>query len=136
MSLTEDMSVSVRLPTNTLFEGRAIRMTAVAQDGAFGILPNHVDFVTALVPSVMTLRMADGSEEIFGVDEGLLVKKGHRVVAAVLRAVHGDDLGTLNDTVKAKFIEMDDEERQARSAFSRLEADVVRRFAELRKPHP
>ncbi|MFT7509853.1 MAG: F-type H+-transporting ATPase subunit epsilon [Sulfitobacter sp.] len=135
MSMAQDMSVSMRLPTSTLFEGRATRMTAVAQNGAFGILPNHVDFVTALVPSVMTLRMVDGSEEIFGIDEGLLVKKGHCVVAAVLRVVRGDDLQTLNDTVKAKFIEMDDEERQARSAFSRLEADVVRRFAELRKPH-
>ncbi|MEO1140278.1 MAG: ATPase [Pseudomonadota bacterium] len=135
MSMAQDMSVSVRLPTRTLFEGQATRMTAVAQDGAFGILPNHVDFVTALLPCVMTLRMVDGSEEIFGVDEGLLVKKGHRVIAAVLRGVRGDDLETLNETVQAKFIEMDDEERQARSAFSRLEADVVRRFAELRKPH-
>ncbi|AXI49162.1 ATPase (plasmid) [Sulfitobacter sp. SK012] len=136
MSMAQEMSVTVRLPTRTLLEGRATRLTAVAQDGAFGILPNHADFVTALVPSVMTLRMADGSEEIFGLDEGLLVKKGHHVVAAVLRGVRGDDLGSLNDTVRAKFIEMDDEERQARSAFSRLEADVVRRFAELRKPHP
>lgn len=136
MSMAADMSVSLQLPTRTLFEGRATRIAAVAQDGAFGILPNHVDFVTALMPSVMTLRMADGSEAIFGIDEGLLVKKGHRVVAAVLRGVRGDDLGTLNDTVNARFVEMDEEERQARSAFSRLEADVVRRFAELRKPHP
>lgn len=136
MSMAEEMTVAVRLPTNTLFEGRATRMTAVAQDGAFGILPNHVDFVTALTPSVMTLRMTDGSEEIFGIDEGLLVKKGHHVVAAVLRGVRGDDLETLNDAVRAKFIEMNDEERQARSAFSRLEADVVRRFAELRRPRP
>lgn len=135
MSLVQDMSVSVQLPTGTLFEGRAVRLTAVAQDGAFGILPNHIDFVTALVPSVMTLRMADGAEEIFGVDEGLMVKKGHQVVCAVRRAAQGDDLATLTEIVKAKFVEMDDEERQARSAFSRLEATVVRRFAELRKAH-
>ena len=136
MSMAAYMTVTLRLPTRTLFEGRAIRMQAVAQDGAFGILPNHVDFVTALVPSVMTLGMADGSEAIFGIDEGLLVKKGHGVVAAVLRGVRGDDLETLNETVNARFIEMDEEERQARSAFSKLEADVVRRFAELRKPVP
>ena len=29
---------------------------------------------------------------------------------------------------------MDEEERQARSALSRLEADMVRRFAELQRP--
>lgn len=136
MSMAAEMSVSLRLPTGTLFGGNATRLTAVGQDGAFGILPNHVDFVTALVPSVMTLHMVDGSEAIFGIDRGLLVKKGHNVVAAILRGVRGDNLDTLNDTVTSKFIEMDEEERQARSAFSRLEADVVRRFAELRRPHP
>lgn len=136
MSMAADMNVTLRLPTRTLFQGRATRMTAVAPNGAFGILPNHVDFVTALVPSVMTLRMADGSEKIFGLDEGLLVKKGHEVSVAVLRGVRGDDLDSLRDTVEASFVQMDEEERQARAALSRLEADMVRRFAELRRPQP
>lgn len=136
MSLATDMSVTLRLPTRTLFEGRAARLTAVAPAGAFGIWPNHIDFVTALVPSVMTLRLEDGSEAIFGIDEGMLVKKGHRIVIAVLRGVHGDDLGTLQETVQASFVDMDEEERQARTALTRLEADMVRRFAELQRPGP
>ena len=134
MSMSDDMSVTLRLPTRTLFECQATQVNAVAQNGAFGILPNHVDFVTALVPSVMTLSLADGTEEIFGLDEGLLVKKGHKVFVAVFRGVHGVDLGTLQETVQASFIQMDEDERLARSALSRLEADMVRRFAELRKP--
>jgi F-type H+-transporting ATPase subunit epsilon len=134
MSIATDMSVTLRLPTRTLFEGRAERITAVAPNGAFGILPNHIDFVTALVPSVLTLRQSNGSEEIFGLDEGLLVKKGDRVVVVALRGVRGDDLSTLENTVEASFIQMDEEERQARSALSRLEADMVRRFAELQRP--
>ena len=134
MSLASDMTVTLRLPTRTLFEGQATRLTAMAQNGAFGIWPNHADFVTALVPSVMTLRLVDGSEEIFGIDEGLLVKKGHKVVIAVLRAVHGDDLGNLQETVEGCFVQVDEEERQARSALSRLEADMVQRFAKLQRP--
>jgi F-type H+-transporting ATPase subunit epsilon len=132
--MASDMIVTLRLPTRTLFEGPATRLTAMAENGAFGIWPNHADFVTALVPSVMTLRLVDGSEEIFGIDEGLLVKKGHKVTIAALRGVHGDDLGSLKDTVEASFVQMDEEERQARSALSRLEADMVRRFAELQRP--
>lgn len=134
MSMASDMNVVLRLPDRKLFEGRAMRVTAVAPNGAFGILPNHVDFVTALVPSVMTLRLVDGTEEIFGLDEGVLVKKGHELAVAAMRGVHGDDLDSLQDTVEASFIQMDEDERQARSALSRLEADMVRRFAELRKP--
>ena len=132
--MASDMTVTLRLPTRTLFEGQATRLTAMAQNGAFGIWPNHADFVTALVPSVMALRLTDGTEAIFGIDEGLLVKKGHKVTVTALRGVHGDDLGTLQDTVEASFVQMDEEERQARSALSRLEADMVRRFAELQRP--
>lgn len=136
MSMAPDMNVTLRLPSRTLFEGRAARLTAVAPTGAFGIWPNHVDFVTALVASVMTLRLVDGTEAIFGIDEGLLVKKGHEVSVATLRGVHGDDLGSLRQTVETSFIQIDEEERQARSALSRLEADMVRRFAELQRPGP
>ena len=134
MSIATDMGVTLRLPTRTLYEGRAVRLAAVAPNGAFGILPNHADFVTALVPSVLTLRLAEGGEEIFGLDEGLLVKKGHQVDVIALRGVRGEDLASLQDTVATSFIQMDEEERQARSALSRLEADMVRRLAELRRP--
>lgn len=134
MSMASDMNVTLRLPMEVLFDGRAERLSGVAQTGAFGILPNHIDFVTALVPSVMTLRLTDGSEAIFGIDEGLLVKKGHAVAVAVLRGVRGDELGSLHELVETRFVQMDEEERQARSALSRLEADMVRRFAELRRP--
>jgi F-type H+-transporting ATPase subunit epsilon len=134
MSIASDMTVTLRLPTSTLFEGQAVQLTGMAPNGSFGILPNHMDFVTAIVPSVMTLRLADGSEEIFGLDEGLLVKKGHQITVCALRGVHGDDLSSLQGTVETSFLQMDEDERQARAALSRLEADMVRRFAELQRP--
>jgi F-type H+-transporting ATPase subunit epsilon len=133
MTMAPDMRVTLRLPTRILFEGQATHLSAVAPNGAFGILPNHIDFVTALVPSVLLLRLADGTEEFFGLDEGLLIKRGHGVSVAAMRGVRGDDLDTLKDTVEASFVQMDEEERQARSALSRLEADIMRRFAELQR---
>ena len=128
------MQVTLRLPTQTLFEGAVTRVFAVAEDGAFGMLPNHVDFVTALVPSVLILTDAKGIERFFGIDEGVLVKRGHAVEVAIRRGVQGEDLETLNDTVQSSFVDMDEEERVARSALSRLEAGIVRRFGDLRKP--
>ncbi len=135
MSLADVMQVTLRLPTRTLFEGEAQRLFAVAENGAFGMLPNHVDFVTALVPSVLVLTQRDGVERFFGIDEGVLVKKGHQVDIAIRRGVQGENLDSLNATVQASFVEMDEEERTARSALSRLESGIVRRFGDLRKPH-
>ena len=134
MSLSAEMQVTLRLPTRTLYEGPATRLFAEAENGAFGMLPNHIDFVTALVPSVLILTLADGEERIFGIDEGILVKKGHDVDIAIRRGVQGSDLASLRETVQESFVEVDEEERVARSALSRLEAGIVRRFADLQRP--
>ena len=136
MSIAADMQVTLRLPTRTLFDGRATQLAAVARNGAFGILPNHTDFVTALVPSVLTLAALDGDELIFGIDEGLLVKKGHVVDVAIRRGVQGKSLESLRETVESTFVQIDEDERVARTALSRLEANIVRRFADLRRPLP
>lgn len=134
MSLADNMQITLRLPAQTLFEGTAKRLFAVAENGAFGMLPRHIDFVAALVPSVLILTAPDGTELFFGIDEGVLVKKGHQVNIAIRRGVQGEDLDTLNETVQTAFVEVDEQERVARSALSRLEAGIVRRFGELRKP--
>ena len=134
MSLAHTMQVTLRLPTRTLFEGPATQLFAVAEDGAFGVLPNHIDFVAALVPSVMILTTENNEEQFFGIDEGIFVKKGHQVDIAIRRGVQGDNLDALHDTVTTTFVQIDEDERVARSALSRLEAGIVRRFGDLRMP--
>lgn len=136
MTMAAEMQVNLRLPTRVLYQGSARKLFAVAENGAFGMLPNHIDFVTSLVPSVLILTLEDGSEQIFGIDEGILVKKGHQVDIAIRRGVRGENLGSLQDSVRSNFIEVDEDERVARSALSRLEAGMVRRFADLQRPKP
>ncbi|CTQ33302.1 ATPase [Jannaschia rubra] len=132
MTAFTEMDVRIGLPGTVLFDGPATRLGAVAEDGGFGLLPNHIDWVTALVPSVLTLTQPGGTERVFGMDEGVLVKTGDRVRIAVRRGVEGADLRSLQATVDAFFDAVEDEERVARAALSRLEADMVRRFAGLR----
>lgn len=134
MTTADLMQVSLRVPARQLHAGPALRLGAVAENGAFGILPNHADHVAALVPSVLAVTDADGRELFFGIDHGLLVKHGHQVDIVVRRAVRDDDLGTLSATVEAAFREVDEAERLARTALSRLEVGIVRHLSELRKP--
>ena len=134
MTWATEMEVCLRLPTRILYQGMARKLFAVAENGAFGMLPNHIDFVTSLVPSVLILTGPNGSEQIFGIDEGILVKKGHRIDIAIRRGVPGKDLDSLQESVRRNFIEVDEDERVARSALSRLEAGMVRRFADLQRP--
>ena len=130
------MQVTLRLPAGALFQGPVVGLRAVAASGSFGVLPNHADLVTVLVPSVLTLISEDEQELFFGIDEGLLVKRDAVVSIAVRRGVAGDDLGSLHEKVRASFMEIEDEERAARAALTRLEADMVRRLGRLNRMQP
>lgn len=134
MNSSELMQVTLRLPTRTLFSGTAKKVFAVAENGAFGLLPKHTDFVSALVPSILVLTNEQDKELFFAVDEGLLVKTDFQVDIAIRRGLQGDDLASLNEQLTTTFMAVDEDERIARSALSRLEAGIVRRFADLRKP--
>ena len=132
MSMHENMQAALHTPSRVIFNDSILRLNAVSTNGGFGILPNHVDFVTTLVPSVLVLTLSDSSERFFGIDEGLLVKQGPHLKMVVRRAVESADLDSLTSTVADSFIDMEDEERVARTALSRLEANMVRRFVNLR----
>lgn len=128
------MRVHIHTPDGLLYDGVAEHLYAIAENGALGLQPNHCDFVTALQPAVLIVREPGQQERFFAVDEGLLVKQDDRLDVAVRRGVQGDSLDDLNQLLINTFGELDERERQARSALSKLEASVVRRFAELSQP--
>lgn len=130
---TSGMLLRVLLPTQVLVDEVVTRVVAEAQNGSFGMLPRHIDFVTALVPGILVYETAEGEELYVGIDEGILVKRAGEVLVSVSSAVVGDDLHTLRQTVRERFLELDEKESQARSALARLEAGVVRRFIELQE---
>lgn len=122
-------------PGAALVEGDEVRkVTAEAENGSFTLLPRHIDFVAALVPSLLSCTGDDGIR-VFAVDEGILVKCGDDVFVAVRRAVGGGGLEALARTVGEEFEHLDEHERRARSAVARLEAGALRRFAELGARH-
>jgi len=132
MTGAKTMTVVLVLPTRELFHGSAIRLTARAEDGAFGVLPGRADFVTALAPGIVSLIEPDGSERLFGTDEGIFVKQGARVEICVRRAIEGSDLLSLKDGIRTAFSELDERERRARTALAGLESDILHRFAEMK----
>jgi F-type H+-transporting ATPase subunit epsilon len=133
MTAAATMTVTLRLPARLFHESPVSKLTARAENGGFGVLPNHVDFVTALAPGVMMLTGPDGEETVFGIDEGIFVKHDRQVDICVRRVTQGTDLASLKATVRENFVEVDEQERAARSALARLEANMVRQFTELKK---
>ncbi len=64
-------------PTGVVFDGPVEQVSATGPLGQFGVLADHVNFITSLVPAVMTVRTGDGQTLEYLVTGGLVeVKDG------------------------------------------------------------
>lgn len=70
-------------PTGVVFDGAVAEVTANNPIGEFGVLPQHINYLTSLVPCVITVKLGDGSYRLFVVSGGLAeVKDGVMTVLA------------------------------------------------------
>lgn len=127
------MRLKILLPTEVLLEEEVAKITAEAENGFFTLLPRHIDFVTALVPSIFAYVTIAGEERFLALDQGILVKKGKTVQVSATRAVRGESLEKLREAVEIKLRQLGENEKKARAVLARLEADTLRRFNQLRR---
>jgi F-type H+-transporting ATPase subunit epsilon len=70
-------------PTGIVFEGDVEEVSAIGPLGEFGVLPDHINFITSLVPGVLEARLPDGTKMHWVVSGGLAeVKDGLMTVLA------------------------------------------------------
>ena len=127
------MRLKILLPTHVLIDEEVIKIKAEAEDGMFCLLPRHIDFLSALVPSILSFEPSEGEERFLAIDEGILLKQGSEVLVSTQHAIEGTNLGELHTMIHDQFLEFNELEKKARSAAVRLETDLVRRFMELRE---
>lgn len=127
------MRLKVITPTDILVDQEVEKIVAEAPNGSFGILPRHIDFVSELMPGVLTYLSTNGAEGFLGLNGGTLVKCGDTVFCSTRDGISGDNLETLQKRVEETFLQLDEQERIARTALARLEAGVIRRFVDLEK---
>jgi F-type H+-transporting ATPase subunit epsilon len=125
------VNLKIHLPTKLFLEKDVRKISAESENGAFTLLPRHIDFVTAVVPGLLFYETEQGEEEFLAVDEGILVKCGAQVRVSVFNAILGPDLGTLQTRMREQFYQINQRERRARTALTKLEADFMHRYLEL-----
>ena len=126
------MKLRIFLPTRILLETEVASVGARGLNGSFGLRPDHIDFVTALAPGLLSYRQTpEGEEEFVAIDRGILVKQGAEVRVSVRNAVAGAPLEKLAEVVDSRFAELGEHERLVKSAVARLEADFLRRFMDI-----
>jgi F-type H+-transporting ATPase subunit epsilon len=126
------LRLRIVLPSGVFLDEEVAKIVGESPAGSFCLLPRHIDYVTALVPGILSYRTMQGEERFLAVERGVLVKQGDRVLIAVRHAVKGV-LGALKQEVDKMILDMDERERKTRSSVARLEAGFVRRFMEFGK---
>ena len=125
------MKLKVLTPIAVLIDRPVTKIIAEAENGNFCLLPNHVDFVAALVPGILSFNTETEREIFLAVDEGILVKCGAEVLVSTRNAVEGEDLASLKQAVIQQFQILDEQEKLTRSALAKFEISMMRHFKEL-----
>lgn len=127
------MTLKVLLPFEVFaHEQDVARIVFETAQGAFGLLPQRLDCVAALVPGILTFENTSQGETFVALDEGVLVKTGLDVVISARRALRGTDLASLRESVEQEFLALDTQEAAMRTAMARLETGFMRRFVSLK----
>jgi F-type H+-transporting ATPase subunit epsilon len=130
------MRLTVTTPLSIVVDtGNVAHLRAEDQTGAFGILPGHADFLTALTISVASWRDGHGLEHHVAVRGGMLeVRDGRSIAIATRDAVPGDDLHQLEVDVLSRFRRQAAEESAARTDAQRLYLAAIRQICHLLRP--
>ena len=124
------MRLVVTTPLATVADAADVaHLRAEDATGAFGILPGHADFLTALAVSVATWRDGEGIEHHVAVRGGVLqVRNGLTITIATPDGTASDDLSRLETEVLAAFRRLEETERVARSDAQKLYLAVQTRL--------
>jgi len=124
------MRLTVTTPLAIIADaGDVAHLRAEDETGAFGILPGHADFLTALTVSVVSWRDRTGGEHHLAVRGGMLeVKEGNAITIASREVIADDDLPRLEREVLASFRRQAEEERTARVDSQRLYLAAIRQI--------
>jgi F-type H+-transporting ATPase subunit epsilon len=129
------MKLTVTTPLAIIAEANNVaHVRAEDESGAFGILPGHADFLTALAVSVVSWRDQDGTVHHLAVRGGMLeVNNGEAITIATREAVADDDLHRLETEVLASFQRRTEEELTARTDAQRLYLAAIRQICRFLK---
>ncbi len=127
------MSLKILLPFRIFMQVQDVSSINIeTSEGSYGMLPQRLDCVAALVPGIFTYEIKDEGPRYIAVEEGVMIKAGSEVLVSVRNAVGGVDLGKLGDLVKKDFSQQDENKIKVCSVMAKLEGGFIYAFDKFR----
>lgn len=128
------MDLKILLPFKVFIDTKNVSSIIIeTSEGSYGLLPQRLDCVAALVPGIFTYKTGTGEPHYLAVDAGVLVKAGRQVLVSVRNAIGGADLGKLGEMVKKDFSNKNENEKKVRTVTAKLESGLLYSFDKFLK---
>ena len=126
------MNLKILLPFKIFMElSNIARVVVDTSNGSYGFLPQRLDCVASLVPSILTYENSNGKIFYVAIDEGVLIKTEKNIQVSVRNAIAGADLGKLHESIEKEFKNLDERERSVRTAVAKLEIEFIQNIQKL-----
>ncbi|HZK97191.1 MAG TPA: F0F1 ATP synthase subunit epsilon [Prolixibacteraceae bacterium] len=128
------MDLKILLPYRVFADIKNVsRIVAETTEGSYGLLPQRLDCVAALVPGIFSYETNAGAVKYLAVDDGIMVKTGAQVLVSVRNAFGGTDLGKLHESVENEYKKLDDSERDIRATMAKMESGLIYSLEKFQK---
>ena len=77
---------------NVLYEGTCESLIVPTSQGQYGILANHSNMISAVIPGLLTYRVPDGEEQFAAVSAGIVKVENNEVLVLVDTAERPEDI--------------------------------------------
>ncbi len=101
------------------------------KSGSFGLLPNHERFMTVLGFGLARVRRANGQSEYLGFPGGLLYFLDNECRISTRRYLRDTDVTRIAQALSREMLEEERALDETRHKLHRLEAEMLKRLAEL-----
>ena len=125
------MRVRLVIPGKTYLDEDMDKVTAPGKEGSFQILPKHIDVVSSLQPGILVLTK-NQKNRYFAINQGVLVKEHDLIHISSYQVMEGASLAELQETISETFKTLDEKEKRLKQILTKLEADTLIRFMEMR----
>ena len=99
--------------------------------GVMGLLPRRRDCIAPLAPGILVYRNQEGENGYIAIDHGILNKTATDVTISVRRAFAGQQLEELETIISTFYHDQEQEDKELRSLFAKMESGVLRRLADF-----
>ncbi|MFA5801336.1 MAG: F0F1 ATP synthase subunit epsilon [Thermoleophilia bacterium] len=121
------MRLKVFVPAKVIVDLEVDKIVAKSPRGYFCLLPHHVDFVSALVPGILSYEDEGGREVSLAIDEGTLVKCSSEVLVATRFAI-GRPAEVEGKAMRMPSLPQDDAESRCRGIVAELESEFMKQL--------